>query len=48
LLAFKEVDAWLRENTSHGAAPAWGGNERLVYRFEDEDEAQRFCERWLK
>jgi hypothetical protein len=47
LLASEEVDAWLREETSHGAAPAWGQNGQLVYRFEDEDEAQRFRDRWL-
>jgi hypothetical protein len=48
LLASDKVDAWLPENTSHGAAPAWGENGQLVYRFEDEDEAQRFCDRWRK
>jgi hypothetical protein len=48
LLASEEVDAWLREHTTHGAAPAWGHEGQLVYRFEDEDEAQRFCDRWLE
>jgi hypothetical protein len=48
LLASDEVDTWLQEETSHGAAPAWGQNGQLVYRFEDEGEASRFFARWLQ
>jgi hypothetical protein len=47
LLASGAVDAWLREHVAHGAAPAWGENGQLAYRFEDADEAQRFRDRWL-
>jgi hypothetical protein len=47
LLASEAVHTWLREETSHGAAPAWGDDGKIIYRFEDENEAQRFRDRWL-
>jgi hypothetical protein len=48
LLASDEVDAWLREHASQGAAPAWGQSGKLVYRFEDDEEASWFKARWLQ
>lgn len=37
---------WMPVNVKHGASPAFG-DDGLCFRFEDDPEAERFCERWL-
>ena len=46
LLMLEEVADELCDHCSSGAAPAFSA-DRLVYRIEDEQEAQAFRERWL-
>ena len=47
LLMLQEVSDWLVEHCPNGAAPAFNPEMGLVYRIEDEQEAQAFKERWL-
>jgi hypothetical protein len=47
LLAREDVAAWMLANIKHGAAPDWSDAGQLVYRFEDDEEADRFKAIWL-
>jgi hypothetical protein len=47
-LANPECIAWMMENAHGSASWAWGEGGAMVYRFEDEAEAELFAERWLR
>ena len=47
ILADPACAEWMLANVKHGAAPAFG-DDGLCFRFEDDAEAERFRERWLR
>lgn len=47
ILRHPDFAPWLLENVRHSAAPGFDENGRLCLQFEDDEDAQRFSERWL-
>ena len=47
LLDQPDCAQWMLANVRYGAAPTFDEQGRLCFRFEDDDEAERFRARWL-
>jgi hypothetical protein len=43
-----EGAAWMVEHVKGAAAPAWNDDRELIFRFYDDDDADRFEARWLR